>query len=101
MQKSELIGAFKTGVQTGHSIEDIKQSLINAGYSRQDVEDSVSAFSQGRTTPPAKPLPSPEKEKVLEEGKFKKMPLYFWIALVASAVIVLGLVGYIIYRLIG
>lgn len=115
MQKAELIGAFRIGIQTGDKIEDIKQSLINAGYSIQDVEDSANAFLQGRITPPAKLLPSSAKiplslqisegrelgEKKPEEKELKKMPLYFWITLIASAIIVLCLIGYIVYRLVG
>lgn len=108
MQKAELIGAFRTGVQTGHNIEGIKQSLINAGYSIQDVEDSANAFSQGKFTPSGKPLPQIQlpteeakpEEKPIEKG-LEKMPLYFWIALISSVVIVLSLIGYIVYRLIG
>jgi len=108
MQKSELIGAFKIGSQKGHSIDEIKQSLINAGYSIRDVEDSANAFLQGRAIPEAKPLPKipslipePELKETLQKAETpaRKMPLYFWITLVASGIIFLCLIAYILYRI--
>lgn len=91
MQKPELIGAFKIGTQKGHSVEEIKHSLANAGYPIQDIEDSALAFSQGLTKPTPKPLPVTPKAKT---------PTYLVIAIIVSAIIVLGLLGFVIYKIL-
>ncbi|MEM4230418.1 MAG: hypothetical protein QXF25_00885 [Candidatus Pacearchaeota archaeon] len=90
MQKIDIIGAFQIAQQRGHSIEEIKQTLINAGYNPQDIEDSLQAFLQG-PKPQIKPLPT---------IKLKKTSPYLLISIIISLIIVLGLLSYLLYRIL-
>ena len=47
MQKEEIIGGLKNGLEKGYSLEQVKASFINAGYNPRDVEDSASFISSG------------------------------------------------------
>jgi hypothetical protein len=101
MQKPEFIGAFQIAADRNQDIDKVKQSLINAGYDIQDVEDSALAFSQGMTKPVAKPLPAlMSMLQAPSVSAIKEMPKYLLIAIIASAAIVLGLIGYVAYRLL-
>ena len=40
-ENSEIIAGLKNAVERGSTLEQAKQSFLNAGYSEQDVEDSA------------------------------------------------------------
>ena len=46
-EKPEIVAGLRTAVERGYSLEFAKQSFINAGYSKQDVEDSARALDSG------------------------------------------------------
>jgi len=44
MPKEEIIAGLKQAIERGSSLEQAKQSFINAGYSREEVEEAASSF---------------------------------------------------------
>lgn len=114
-EKTEIIGAFNIGTQKGEPIEKIKQTLLNAGYDPQDVEDSARAFSSGGMKPAVKPLKPEEKKEGKEEikstegqpakpeeqkSKEKGLSKTLLILIIVAAVAFLGAVGFLLYRLL-
>ncbi|MBI2629735.1 hypothetical protein HYW76_01410 [Candidatus Pacearchaeota archaeon] len=69
MQKPEIIGGLKRAVERGYSLEQAKRSLLNAGYSIEDVDDSADAISGviGR-------LPSPEYPILSNSSSLATLP---------------------------
>lgn len=47
MEEPELIAGLKNAVDRGYSLELAVQSFINAGYNRQDIEDSARSLGYG------------------------------------------------------
>lgn len=41
MEKAEITAGIKNAISRGYSLEQAKQSFLNAGYNAEDVEDSV------------------------------------------------------------
>ena len=53
MVREDILGALKNAIERNESIEDAKQSLVNSGYTLQEVEEAICE------------LMSEEKESVL------------------------------------
>ena len=47
MPRQDLITAIKNALDRGQNIEMAKQTLINSGYPKQDVEEAGSFFKHG------------------------------------------------------
>jgi hypothetical protein len=60
---SEISGILKNGIERGWQFEEIKQSLLNAGYNEKEIETELLVFK-------AKPIASIQ----LSEGKEKFDP---------------------------
>lgn len=115
MQKPDLIGAFKIAAERGIPIDQVKTSLLNAGYPQQDIDDSAQAFSQGgfrlmpMSRPMSQPLPSlsgltskPGLQMSMPSSieEKKKMPGYLIGAIIFTAVMVVGAIGFVVYTLL-
>jgi hypothetical protein len=55
-EKQEITAGLKQAVEKGYNIETVKRSFINAGYSKEDVEDSSRVLLGYASTLP--PLPT-------------------------------------------
>jgi len=111
MVKSELVAALKNALSRGESLESAKTSLLNAGYSKQDINDAAKSLNSGTVPKPKKikfipKLPShPAKKpknkvkkikekKELEHSdlfskKKKNMPIWVIILIVAVILIII------------
>ena len=69
MSVSELVIALRNGIERGESLEQAKVSLLNAGYSRAEVEEAAREIEKLKPRPILKPaakflpLPKPPKTK--------------------------------------
>ena len=86
MPKEEIIAGLKQAIERGYNLEQAKQSFINAGYSREEVEEAASSFGgvttqypqiqqplQQPTQPPSKLPPQPQQpSQQLPQQKIKK-----------------------------
>jgi len=50
MQRSDIVFGIQLAIEKGEQIEQAKQTFIDAGYTLQDVEDSVKALVSGFIT---------------------------------------------------
>jgi len=118
MKRTDLMGALKTAKDKGISLDVAKQSLINAGYDAQDIEDSAQAFSRGESpyaAPATKPLPTlpgakpaPAQPAAQPAGKpaapptdqKKKMSTGTILAIVFSSIAIAGALGYVLYTIV-
>lgn len=65
MSRQDILTCLKNAVERGQSLEDAKLSLINAGYSRQDIEQAtkeLESFSR-KSLPAPKPKFLPQLPK--------------------------------------
>lgn len=44
MVNREVLNYFKEGIELGHSLDDLKKSLVNAGWSEEVVDEARSAY---------------------------------------------------------
>jgi len=58
---SEIIGGMKNAIIRGESIEKAKQSFLNAGYKKEEVEEVVQMMSTTRTPEPIIQQPIAQK----------------------------------------
>jgi len=58
------------------------------------------AITAPLATPTAKTLTAPEISAAPEQQEKKEMPKYLIIAIISSVVVVLGLLGYVVYKII-
>jgi len=58
-KKNELVGGIKNALDRGENLEKAKQSLLNAGYEKEDVEAAAREFAQPSAAPTAAPQPKP------------------------------------------
>ena len=65
-EKLEIVGGLKAALERGWSLEQAKQSLLNAGYNPRDIEDSSRALNSGV-------LLMSEPIHAETRGKFKKI----------------------------
>jgi hypothetical protein len=77
MQRSDLVSGLKNTIERGYSFELAIQSFVNAGYSKQDVEDS--ARSLGYTGGVISRLPemsssSQQIQQTQQSRKFQSFP---------------------------
>jgi len=61
MEKKEIISGLKQAVERGYSLEQAKQSFLNAGYAPEDVEDSAKSMGGVLSQ-----MPKEEKHKLFE-----------------------------------
>jgi len=47
MERPDIMAGINQAVEKGESLEKAKQTFLDAGYSSQDVEDSVRAINSG------------------------------------------------------
>ncbi len=62
--KEDIFGGLKQALARGFSLQQAKQSFINAGYSSQEVNEAASSIDERnvRKGTRFKPLPSPSGE---------------------------------------
>jgi hypothetical protein len=118
MKRTDLMGALKTAQDKGISLEVAKQSLLNAGYDSQDIEDSVQALAKGESpyakqalkplptlpgakpqTPPAQPGKPAAQPPALPGQKKKTSPMLI-LAIVFSSIAIAGALGYLLYAML-
>ena len=47
MVNNDILGALKSAILRGYSVEIAKQTLINSGYPLQEINEAVSVFQSG------------------------------------------------------
>lgn len=63
MARQDIIIALRNGIERGETLEEAKQTLLNAGYSSGDVEEAASEIEKLKV-----------KEKMPKPGKFPPLP---------------------------
>jgi len=68
MARQDIIIALRNGIERGETVEEAKQSLLNAGYSSSDVEEAAAEIERikikarmPKMETKFPPLPSPPK----------------------------------------
>jgi hypothetical protein len=54
---NEILGALKSAVSRGHSIQNAMQTLLNAGYNRTEIEEAARSLQSGQTYAPQNERP--------------------------------------------
>jgi predicted nucleic acid-binding Zn ribbon protein len=71
MEKGDIIAGLSQAILRGDSLERAKQSFINAGYSKKDVEDSANSLdnsvSSMTTNLPTIQIPHPKSTQKLPQ----------------------------------
>jgi hypothetical protein len=119
-KRTDIMGALKTAKDKGISLDLAKRSLVNAGYDKQDIEDSAQAFSAGESPyekPAKKPLPTlpgvgkktpaqpAQQTPAQAQGQQattqkKKTSVGVIIAIVFAAIAMAGSLGYLLYTML-
>ncbi|MFH1500558.1 MAG: hypothetical protein ABIE22_01280 [archaeon] len=72
VQRPEIVQGLKNSIDRGFTIAQSKQSFINSGYSKQDVEDSAALLGYGVTSsspPPQTPRqPIPQQRPAPQQS---------------------------------
>ena len=72
MLQEEIIGALQAGLQRGESFGEAIQTLINAGYLKEEVEEAAH-FLQRQKELQQKPVQTkPAIQKTIKKGFFKQ-----------------------------
>jgi len=94
-EKEEIISGFKNAIERGESVEQAKQSFLNAGYPQQEVEQAAKAASQGASQflQPSSSTNSQSFVQPLKKSKKK------WIIILAIVfvLIIIATVGIIMF----
>lgn len=82
MTKEEIAAGLKQAVERGESLEQAKRSFINAGYSRQEVEEAASTlggvlteFPQPTTTYQPPPIPTSSQKQTPTQPRLSTQQL--------------------------
>ena len=112
---SELSGIIKNALELGWSIPEIRESLINSGYTLVDIDAETVKFSQASTplVPPVSLPVIPQKQfPIAEEKKTSQLQTYqlpkipekkhkgLKIFLILIAILFLGFLSIVIYAFI-
>lgn len=95
--EKEIVGGIKNALDRGESLEKAKQSFVNAGYEKSEVEKAaqgLSTFSDIQQPTASKkktPLPTIKDSKVKKPSKKLKIILF------SLGIIFLILLGLVIY----
>ena len=94
---NEIGGILNNAFAKGWPIDEIRQSLLNAGYEIDDIETSLREFSQ-KPVPiiPQEPKPVKflSKYQSLPSGKNKKLT---WILISSLTIVLLLIIGLVIF----
>lgn len=63
MIKEEITAGLRQAIERGYSLEQAKQSFINAGYNSKDIEDSASSLGGLLTSIPEIAFPQKQQEE--------------------------------------
>ena len=61
MVNSDILGALKSSVCRGYSLESAKQTLINSGYPLNEINDAVSVLQSGEQLPQTPSVQQPHQ----------------------------------------
>lgn len=100
MPKQDIVAGLKNALEHGSSPEQAKQSFINAGYSREEIEEaaqfihsgSVPAIGEAEIPPPAQKSIQPAPGQPAKESFFKrnwKLFLLFGILVILIIILIL------------
>ncbi len=70
MTKKEIFAGIKNAIERGETLEQAKQTFINAGYSKEEVEEAVASLGRGVITK----FPEPSEPKAPEVEISEKIP---------------------------
>jgi len=83
MADPRLIDYVRKNLQLGYTEEQLRNTLITAGYNMRDIEDALASVIRPQELKQQAPSPQPEGEK----GFFERLPL--WMILSGAAGVVL------------
>lgn len=98
MVREDILTGLKNAIERGESFEQAKESLINAGYPRKEVEDAIAALSKAGEVGEIKEIevaPAPKGEPLAEVKKRKMVLPYF---LIGIGVIILAFVSIFLFH---
>ena len=114
MTKEEIKAGLKNAVERGYSLEQAKQSFINAGYNPGLVEEAASSLSSGVTSSyPSSPTPIYQKFQQIPQAsqkQFSQLPYSqrqiekpkksaaIIILIIILILLLIVLVGFLIFR---
>ena len=106
--KEELVAGLRNALEHGASLEEARNSFLNAGYNRIEVESATREVSSGGgaskiisnyETPVQNEVPrETQVEKPIEKKKDGKKILLIGL-IVLALIALLGAVGYLIYAI--
>lgn len=98
---TELIGGLKNALEKGENLENAKQSFINAGYKKEDVEKASHQVHQAYSSTeqvqkhPEKQQPQKEQNKLPEQPKKSNKKLYIILAIISALILLAaGILGF-------
>ena len=81
MVREDVIAGIKNAIERGYSLEMARQSFINAGYPREEVEAAISAIQSGYviteenvSTTPMQTYESPEAQPIARQPSPSMQP---------------------------
>jgi len=73
MVRSDILGALKSAISRGHSLESAMQTLINAGYPQNEISQAVSALQTGEQ-PIEQPQTQQPEEQIQQPQQIQEQP---------------------------
>ncbi|MFH0831614.1 MAG: hypothetical protein V1886_01990 [archaeon] len=109
MPDNDLVVAIKNALERGQKIEQAMSSLLNAGYSKEEIEDAArSALAkvsiQSMTIPAySNQIPSPNPQKNSQQpmqNQAKKPKKIFLLIIILLAIAALGIAAFLVSMLL-
>ncbi len=110
---NDLTSGLKNAIERGSSLEKAMQSLINAGYSQQEVREAANSLTQGATTITRPHINLPhrrvdgeeqhlqqlQKQEPLQQPQSpsSKKTIFLIIILILFLILILGGIGALVY----
>ena len=74
MVRDDIVAGLKNGLERGASIEASKQSLLNAGYAAEEVEEAAKSLNADSVLAMQQPLRSASASVPYSSGKMQQPP---------------------------
>jgi len=95
MARGDILAGLRNALERGESLEEAKESLINAGYSREEVEEATAVAGRAEEMMEVEEVAPVPKGAAEEWKKPKKAsPFLVTVLVITAAVIIIGVATY-------
>ena len=105
MVREDIVGALQSALSRGYPLKSAMQSLLNAGYSRMEIEEAARALNNVQSTSQIAPVAAPGEKKVIqrvsdytEKPKPKASNVLIYILVGILILLIIGLIAIFVFK---